>query len=69
MPAPAKTQPGKPAIAAKMPAPPPAASNYNIPAMIAAARGGVDKGSWILFGSTAAFLGVIWAAIWLAVGR
>jgi hypothetical protein len=24
---------------------------------------------WAVFGGTAAFLGVIWAAIWLAVGR
>jgi hypothetical protein len=39
------------------------ATNYNIPAFIAAARGGRDKGKWILFGSAAAFLGVVWAAI------
>ena len=45
------------------------ASNYNIPAFIAAARGGFDRAHWLIFGGTAAFLGVVWAAIWLAAGK
>jgi hypothetical protein len=28
-----------------------------------------DTVQWAVFGGTAAFLGVIWAAIWLAVGK
>jgi hypothetical protein len=56
-PPPAAPVPLHPAVAAVP------ATNYNIPAFIAAARGGRDKGKWILFGSAAAFLGVVWAAI------
>jgi hypothetical protein len=41
-------------------------TNYNIPAFIAASKGSMDKAKWVLFGSTAAFLGVILAAIWYA---
>jgi hypothetical protein len=44
-------------------------TNYNIPAFIAAARNGRDAAKWVIFGSTAAFLGVIWAAIWFTVGK
>jgi hypothetical protein len=28
-----------------------------------------DSLQWAVFGGTAAFLGVIWAAIWLATGK
>jgi serine/threonine-protein kinase len=42
-------------------------TNPNMPGgFIAAARGGFERAHWILFGGTAAFLGVIWAAIWFA---
>jgi hypothetical protein len=29
----------------------------------------MDKAKWILFGSSAAFLGVVLAAIWYTVGK
>ena len=44
-------------------------TNYNIPAFIAASKGPIAKYKWLIFGSTAAFLGVIWAAIWFAGAR
>jgi hypothetical protein len=44
-------------------------TNYNIPAFIAASKNKIDKAKWFIFGGTAAFLGVIWAAIWFAGGK
>jgi serine/threonine-protein kinase len=45
-------------------------TNPNMPGgFIAAARGGFERAHWIIFGGTAAFLGVIWAAIWFAGSR
>jgi hypothetical protein len=44
-------------------------TNYNIPAFIASSRKTIDGAKWVIFGSTAAFLGVVLAAIWFAVGK
>ncbi|HTP34315.1 MAG TPA: protein kinase [Candidatus Acidoferrales bacterium] len=66
LPAPAPAPIPNPAAA---PAPVPESANQNIPALIAAARGGFDRAHWIIFGSTAAFLTIIWLAIWLAAGK
>jgi hypothetical protein len=44
-------------------------TNYNIPAFIASSRKGMDGAKWVIFGSTAAFLGIVWAAIWFTVGK
>ena len=43
--------------------------NYNIPAFIAAAKGGITKMHWYIFGGTAVFLGGIWIVIWFAAGK
>jgi hypothetical protein len=43
-------------------------TNYNIPAFVGS-KSVIGKYKWIIFGSTAAFLGVIWAAIWFAGAR
>jgi uncharacterized membrane protein len=45
------------------------ATSYNIPAFIAAARGGISRAHWFIFGGTAVFLGGIWAVIWFAAGK
>jgi hypothetical protein len=49
---------------APMPAP-----AQRFPAFMVELRNAPDSAQWAIFGGTAAFLGVIWAAIWLAVGK
>jgi hypothetical protein len=57
--------------AAVMPAPPQQDpyTNYNTPAFVGASKGRISRTKLVIFGSTAAFLGVILTAIWIAVGK
>jgi hypothetical protein len=41
----------------------------NIAPLVVAPKGGMDRLKWVIFGSAAAFLGVIWAAIWFAAAK
>ena len=68
-PAPAPASGPAQAAAPVAAAAPPHNPGHTIPALIAAARGGFDRSHLLIFGGTAAFLGVIWAAIWLAAGK
>ncbi len=43
------------------------ASPYRVPAHIAAARQAPDPVHWIMFGSAAAFLGIVWIAIFFGL--
>jgi hypothetical protein len=45
------------------------APESKFPAFMTELRNAPDSVQWAVFGGTAAFLGVIWVAIWLAVGR
>ena len=45
------------------------ASEPKFPAFMVELRSAPDTVQWAVFGGTAAFLGVIWAAIWFAVGK
>ena len=40
-----------------------------MPAFMVNLRKAPDHLQWAVFGGTAAFLGVIWVAIWFAVGK
>ena len=50
-----------------VPAPPPAP--VAIPAFMTNLRHAPDSLQWAFFGGTAAFLGIVWAAIWFAAGK
>jgi hypothetical protein len=41
----------------------------SFPALMTDLHHAPDSVQWAIFGGTAAFLGVIWVAIWLAVGK
>jgi eukaryotic-like serine/threonine-protein kinase len=47
----------------------PALSPYGVPEFLAAAKTQSESVQWAFFGGTAAFLGVIWTAIWLFTGK
>lgn len=47
----------------------PTLSPYSVPRFLAAARVQSESIQWAVFGGTAAFLGVIWTAIWLITGK
>jgi hypothetical protein len=49
--------------------PPPAPAAEAIPAFMTDLRYAPNPIQWAVFGGTAAFLGVVWVAIWFAVGR
>jgi hypothetical protein len=40
-----------------------------MPAFMTTLRNAPGATQWAVFGGTAAFLGVIWAVIWFAVGK
>jgi hypothetical protein len=50
-------------------APTPTPTPAKFPAFMVELRNAPDSVQWAIFGGTAAFLGVIWAAIWMAVGK
>jgi hypothetical protein len=51
------------------PAPLPVPAPQVVPAFMVNLRKAPDHLQWAVFGGTAAFLGVIWVAIWFAVGK
>jgi hypothetical protein len=44
-------------------------SPYSVPAFLVSARARSESTQWAVFGGTAAFLGVIWTAIWFITGK
>jgi hypothetical protein len=54
-----------------VPAPPPTPepAPVAIPAFMTNLRHAPDSLQWAFFGGTAAFLGIVWAAIWFAAGK
>jgi hypothetical protein len=48
---------------------PPPAQDESTDYLVAVPKSKVDRLKWVIFGSAAAFLGVIWAAIWFAAGK
>ena len=50
-------------------APTPMPDSGAVPAFMASVSQAADSMQWAVFGGTAAFLGVIWMAIWLATGK
>ena len=67
-PLPLAVLPQSPAPVPIAPAPEPAPAS-KFPAFLVDLRHAPDSVQWAVFGGTAAFLGIIWAAIWLAVGK
>ncbi len=57
------------ALATVMTAPEPAVDPKLLPGLIANIQRAPDSIQWFVFGGTAAFLGVIWVAIWLVAGK
>jgi hypothetical protein len=58
-----------PAPAPVVSAPEPAVDPRLLPGFMATVQKAPDSLQWFVFGGTAAFLGVIWVAIWLVVGK
>ena len=56
-------------VPAPPPAPQPAPAPVAIPAFMTNLRHAPDSLQWAFFGGTAAFLGIVWAAIWFAAGK
>jgi hypothetical protein len=52
-----------------VPVPQPAPEAEAIPVFMTNLGRAPDSLQWFIFGGTAAFLGVVWAAIWFAVGK
>jgi hypothetical protein len=57
-----------PAPPEMMPAPAPNPSLHAVHSLATRARHGSESMQWAIFGSSAAFLGIVWFAIWLSVG-